>query len=89
MSLKPLTWLGYVYCLSVRRHWHTCFRLAAMCEIKKPNLRKKLPAVAATHIVEMYDLAHDARAYFQSEDDWVSFQRRLCDEYCDYFVLQH
>jgi hypothetical protein len=36
----------------------------------------------------MHELVREAKRYFDSHDNWWSYSCRLCDQYCDYFVMQ-
>lgn len=88
MSLKPLTWHGDAYTLSIRRHWMIFFGLATVVEIKEPGVSKLLPAGAGYHISCIYELTEQAKDYFETFDHWWTFSRRLCDHYCEYYVMR-
>lgn len=88
MALKPLTWNGYAYTLSIRRHWNTLFGLATICEIKTPPISTLLPEGAGYHITELHELVVRAKKYFDNIDNWWSYSCRLCDDYCDFYVME-
>ena len=88
MGLKHLVWNGNLYTLQIRRHWNTFFGLATVFEIKNPNMEKLLPAGAGYHIMGIYELCEAAKGYFDTFDNWWSFSCRLCDQYCDYYVVK-
>lgn len=88
MSLKKLYWNGEFYSLSIRRHWNTFFGLATIFEIKNQHVKKLLPEGAGYHIIGIYDLCESSKDYFQSFDDWWSFSKKLCDQYCDFYVME-
>ncbi|WP_160314556.1 hypothetical protein [Candidatus Rhodobacter oscarellae] len=88
MSLKPLTWCGRAYTLSIRRHWNTFFGLATICEINGPHMTKFLPEGAGYHSMGLHEMVTQAKDYFDTHDNWWSFSCTLCDQYCDFFVME-
>lgn len=88
MKLKPLIWNGNYFKLSIQRHWEVFFGLAAVCEINRGEMSKRLPIGAAYHISGIYQMIQTARSYFPEFDSWWNFSCSTCDQYCDYFVLQ-
>lgn len=89
MSLRRLSWNGYLYSLQIRRHWNTFFGLATVFEIKRLRAEKLLPEGAGYHIIGIYELCEQAKCYFDSFDNWWSFSCRLCDQYCEFYVMEH
>lgn len=88
MPLKPLFWNGHAYTLSIRRHWNTFFGLATICEVTRPRLTKFLPEGAGYHIIGLFELVESAKDYFDTFDNWWSYSCRLCDQYCDFYVME-
>lgn len=88
MNLKPLHWNGYQYSLSIQRHWNTFFALATVFEIQRARMKKLLPPGAGYHIISIYELCGNAKSYFDTFDHWWDFSCRLCDQYCEFYVLE-
>jgi hypothetical protein len=88
MPLKPMIWNGHSYVLQIRRHWNTFFGLATMCEIRAPRIEKMLPQGAGYHIMGLHELVQGARGYFDTFDNFWSYSCRLCDQYCDFYVME-
>lgn len=88
MALKPLIWNGYAYTLSIRRHWNTFFGLATICEINAPRMTKFLPEGAGYHITSIHELVVGAKDYFDTSNNWWSYSCRMCDQYCDFYVME-
>ena len=88
MSLKRLIWSGNHYTLQIRRHWYTFFSLTTLCEIRGIGVEKILPEGAGYHIMSIYELCDGAKDYFDISTSWWSFSARLCDQYCDLYVMK-
>ncbi|RAN33312.1 hypothetical protein [Hyphomonas pacifica] len=88
MSLKPLIWNGNHYTLAIRRHWNTFFGLATVFEITAPRTEKLLPVGAGVHISGLFQLCERAREYFDTFDNWWAYSRRLCDQYCEFYIMK-
>lgn len=88
MGLEPLTWSGSAYTLSIQRHPRVFWGFATICDVNRPQLRKFLPESAGHHITLVYEMAQGAKGYFDTYGNWQIFSARLCDQYCDYYVMQ-
>jgi hypothetical protein len=88
MTLKPMDWGGEAFALRIRRHWYTFFDLATIFEIRTLRMTKILPAGAGYHIMELHALVNGARSYFNTFDNFWFYSRRLCDQYCDFYVME-
>jgi hypothetical protein len=88
MQLKPLFWDGRQYTLSIERHWQTLFLRATVFRTKKPRMESLLPEGAGLHITWTYDLCNGAVAYFDHSNNWFTYSRLLCDQYCEFYVME-
>ncbi|OCX66150.1 hypothetical protein BFP70_08605 [Thioclava sp. SK-1] len=88
IALKPLIWNGHVYTLHIRRHWNAFFAYAPFYEILAPRIDKVLPQGAGYHIQGLYELVDGARDYFDNFDNFWSYSCSLCDQYCDFYVME-
>lgn len=88
MALKPPIWNGYAFTLSIRRHWNTFFGLATICDVKAPNMTKLLREGAGYHITGRHELVVGAKDYFDTFDNWWSYSCRLCDQSCDFYLME-
>ncbi|MCA8903738.1 MAG: hypothetical protein KDA43_02620 [Hyphomonas sp.] len=88
VDLRPLTWSGDMYSLCIRRHWNAFFGLATIFEVNRPRMQKMLPVGAGLHILGIHKLCEGAVDYFDSFHHWWLFSRVLCDQYCEFYVLE-
>ena len=88
MTLKPLVWSGNQYTLQIRRHWSTFFNFTTVFTINAPQMEKLLPEGAGYHIISIHKLVDDARDYFETFDCWWSYSKGLCDQYCEFYVME-
>ncbi|MEM9579051.1 MAG: hypothetical protein AAF891_00070 [Pseudomonadota bacterium] len=88
MSLKPLDWPGSAFNLRIERVPNYFFGYGPVCYIKRPDIKKTLPTAAGYHIASVHELSISAQTYFDNLQRWTAFHAQLCDEYCDYYVMQ-
>lgn len=82
-----LEWVSIT--LQIRRHWSTFSGLETIFEINTLRLKKSLPKGAGYHITGPHDLVVQSRDYFDTPENWHYYSRQLCDQYCEYFVMEH
>ena len=97
MTMARANWEGEYFSIRTKRHWNLFFDFVTVCEIKiqnrsalnyRPHVDILLPEGASHHILGIYELQFDAKKYFETPSAWWNFSKRLCDQYCDYYVMK-
>ncbi len=92
---RSCLWSGEDYVLEAKRAalpllpdtLHFTLKNALQEILILPGLKVKMPTEAANHMLKFYDTVQDWIDCFEREDDWIKFQSRLCNDYCEFYIL--
>lgn len=83
---RRVIWCGCRYTLETKRHWNYFFDYALKFEVRS-GLKSTFPKGNVQHMLMFYDKVETLENRFRNFDDWWSFSRKVCDDYCEHFLL--